>query len=776
MAFHPHSARTSVGVLIRYVSHPPENPETDVIPRPMLTRKAELVAVFTPGATPLCAGVLFFPRRACYAGTITMITLDTPLAELPAFKKNVLGRIKRLELTTVGDLLRHIPRHYEDYSAVKPVGELSLGDLCTVEGKVTRLTSGRTFHKHVHLTEATIDDGTGAVRAIWFGNRFIAATLSEGSSVRLSGKVSEDRKGLLFQGPDYERSARTATHTARLIPVYPETAGITSRFFRWQIIEILKHLKSIPDPVPRDILERLHLPTLGAAIRSIHFPENENDWKVARKRFAFDEMLILELRALEAKRLFDTANAIPIPSYTGDTEAFTDRLPFSLTSAQSRAAAEILADLARSRPMNRLLNGDVGSGKTVVAALALRAAALAGYQAVILAPTEVLARQHWESLSRLFAGEPFPIALLTRAYQSLGRDAIKKPSLIKAIQAGIPRVIIGTHAILEEKIRFRNLALIVVDEQHRFGVEQRASLQLRASEINDGLADETPHFLTMTATPIPRTLALAFFGDLDLSILDEPPKSRKPIKTKIARNQADREIVYDFIRREIGKGRQAFVISPLVEESEAMEDVKAATAEAERLRREVFPDLRIALVHGKLKAKEKEAVMEGFRAGDSDILVATSVIEVGIDIPNASVILIENAERFGLSQLHQFRGRVGRSEHQSYCFLFPRQHSAGAESSGGQADISYERLKALEKSASGFEIAEADLALRGPGSFFGTRQSGLPDVSMENLTNLRLIEIARKEAGGILAADPSLAQHPLLLDQLRKFEEKIHLE
>lgn len=695
-----------------------------------------------------------------------MFTLDTPLAEIPAFKKNVLGRLKRLELTTVGDLLRHIPRHYEDYSAVKQIADLAPGDLCTIEGAITRLSAGRTFHKHVYLTEATIDDGSGTVRAIWFGNRFIAATLSEGLSVRLSGKVSEDKKGLLFQGPDYERSARTATHTARLIPIYPETAGVTSRFFRWQIIEILKQLKSIPDPVPKDILERLHLPTLGTAIRSVHFPDDENDWQVARKRFAWDEMLTLELRSLQAKALFDTATAVPIPSDRKSTTAFMDALPFVLTRAQKKAATEIQDDLARPRPMNRLLNGDVGSGKTVVAGLALRAAALAGYQSVILAPTAVLARQHWESLSRLFADEPFSIALLTREYQALNRDPVKKPSLLKAIQAGIPRVIIGTHAILQEKIRFRNLALVVVDEQHRFGVEQRASLQLRASEINDGLQDAVPHFLTMTATPIPRTLALAFFGDLDLSVLDELPKDRKPIKTRIAHNRADREVIYDFIRKEIADGRQAFVISPLVEESEAMEDVKAATVEAERLQKEVFPDLRIALVHGKLKAKEKEGVMEGFRLGKSDILVATSVIEVGIDIPNASVILIENAERFGLSQLHQFRGRVGRSEHQSYCFLFP----------GEGVSAKNARLEALEKSGSGFEIAEADLALRGPGSFFGTRQSGLPDVSMENLTNLKLIEIARTEAARLLAEDPSLEHHPLLRDELRKFEEKIHLE
>jgi ATP-dependent DNA helicase RecG len=694
-----------------------------------------------------------------------MIRTETPLAELPAFKKSVLGKLKHLDISTVGDLLFHLPHRYEDYSEVKPIGELTPGELCTVLGRVKHISAGQTFKKRVHITEAIIDDGTGTIRAIWFGNRFIAATLVEGSSIRLSGKVSQDKKGFLFQTPDYERATRVATHTARLIPVYPETAGITSRFFRWQITEIMRIIDTIPDPIPEDLLKRIHLPSLSQAIHSIHFPENENDWRLARKRFAWDEMFIFQLKALEAKSIFDTAKAIAILSDPEEIGMFVKRLPFTLTRAQEESMSDILADLAKPRPMNRLLNGDVGSGKTIVAAVAARTTAQAGFQTAILAPTEVLARQHWESLSKLFRNEP-PIALLTRAYQKFGNDTVKKATLVSAIKAGIPKIVIGTHAVLEENIRFSNLALIIVDEQHRFGVEQRAYLQSRADKMSDGLRDQTPHFLTMTATPIPRTLALAFFGDLDLSVLDEMPKSRKSIKTKIARNHADREIVYEFIRKEVKRGRQVFVISPLVEESEALEDVKAATVEAERLRKDVFPDLRISLVHGKLKSKEKETVMEDFRAGKSDILVATSVIEVGIDIPNASVILIENAERFGLAQLHQFRGRVGRAEHQSYCFLFP----------GEGASPENLRLDALEKSASGFEIAEADLALRGPGSFFGTRQSGLPDVAMENITNLKLVELARKEAGDILATDPSLEHHPLLRAALARFEAKIHLE
>ena len=696
---------------------------------------------------------------------MSTLSTDTPLGAIPAFKKTILSKLEKRGLLSVEDLFLHLPRAYEDYSVIRPVAELSAGELATVEGKVIRITAGRTFKKQVFLTEAVIGDGTGEIRAVWFGNRFIAATLQEGLSIRLSGRVAEDGKGFLFQTPDYERSSRTATHTARLIPVYPEVGGVRSRFFRWQIVELLEKIADIPDPIPGEILSRLHLPSLRSALRLIHLPKNDEDWMLARKRFAFDEMFLFQLKALQAKELYDTSNAVSIPDAKDSTDEFLGRLPFTPTDAQQRAIHDIIKDLTGPRPMNRLLNGDVGSGKTLVAASAARAVALAGYQAAILAPTEVLARQHWENLSKLFADEPFTVALLTREYHFLGRDIASKVALSKAIGAGIPKIIIGTHAILQEDILFHDLALVVVDEQHRFGVEQRAALQAKASGLDDGIPDRIPHFLTMTATPIPRTLALAFFGDLALSVLDEMPAGRRPIETKIARNNADRELIYEFVRAETAKGHQTFVILPLVEESEALEDVKSATAEAGRLRTEIFPDLRVGLVHGRLKAKEKEEEMRKFRDRETDILVATAVVEVGVDIPNATVMIIENADRFGLAQLHQFRGRIGRSDCKSYCFLIP-----------GEASAENVRLETLEKSASGFEIAEADLALRGPGAFFGTRQSGLPDIAMENLTNLRLVEIARAEAGDLLVSDPALALHPLLKKELVRFEEKIHLE
>lgn len=718
---------------------------------------------FKRARTNTCGLSNFF--QPCYALRMPPLTIETPLGALPAFKKSILAKLEKRDFRTVGDLLRHLPRSYEDYSVIRPVAELSVGELATVEGKVVRLSAGRTYRKQVFLTEATVSDDTGEIRAVWFGNRFIAQSLSEGARIRLSGRVAEDGKGLLFQTPDYERASRAATHTARLIPVYPEVGGVSSRFFRWQITEIFTKLKNIPDPIPEDILSRLHLPTFQVALRYVHLPKNDEEWMLARKRFAFDEMFLFQLKALQAKALYDTSSAIRIPDAHDSTGQFLDSLPFKPTDAQARAIQDIITDLAGPRPMNRLLNGDVGSGKTLVAASAARAVARAGYQAAILAPTEVLARQHWESLSKLFADEPFTIALLTREYRYLGRDTASKVALGKAIEAGIPKIIVGTHAILQEGIRFHDLALVVVDEQHRFGVEQRAELQTRASGLDDGESERIPHFLTMTATPIPRTLALAFFGDLSLSVLDEMPAGRRPIETKIARNNADRELVYGFVRSEAAKGHQTFVILPLVEESEALEDVKSATAEVERLRADVFPDLRVGLVHGRMKAKEKEEEMRKFRDRETDVLVATAVVEVGVDIPNATVMIIENADRFGLAQLHQFRGRIGRSEKKSHCFLFP-----------GDGAAENARLETLEKSASGFEIAEADLALRGPGAFFGTRQSGLPDIAMENLTNLRLVEIARAEAGDLLVSDPSLERHSLLRDELRRFEEKIHLE
>lgn len=694
------------------------------------------------------------------------MTFDTPLSTISSIKKPTLAKLVRMGIVTVRDLLYHFPFRYEDYSAVLAIDALVPNELCTIEGTVTHIEAGRTFKKKMFLTEVALEDATGKIRLIWFNQRFVSQTLKVGMTIRVSGKVTSDRQGLLMQNPAFERSSRDATHTGRLVPVYPETAGLTSKFFRWQLTNIFQKLTTYPDPVPEDILKKLHLPSLKQAFFYIHFPKDATHELLARKRFAFDEMLLVQLKALQVKALFETAKATALSSDAFLIKKFLGTLPFTLTNAQLKASSEILQDMGKTRPMNRLLNGDVGSGKTIVAGLAAYASAENGFQTAILAPTEVLARQHFESLTKVFAGTGHDVALFTGSYRILDGQTTTRPTLLKAIRAGIPKIIVGTHALIQDDVAFDNLALIVVDEQHRFGVSQRAKLQELSFNSLDGSQELVPHFLSMTATPIPRTLTLAFFGNLDLSLLDELPKNRKPIITKIAKNAKDREKIYEFIRSEIKKGRQAFVIFPLVEESMALKDVKAAVAEREHLAETIFPHLSIGLLHGKLKAKEKEVVMRDFKEKKYDILVATAVVEVGIDVPNASIMMIEEAERFGLAQLHQFRGRVGRGEHQSYCFLLPGKESA----------VANERLKILEKTNNGFEIAEADLGIRGPGAFFGSRQSGLPDIAMENLNNMRLITIARDEAKNILMADPLLTQHSLLQKALQIFEEKIHLE
>lgn len=714
----------------------------------------------------------------CY--TIYMLTFETPLSAISSIKKLTLGKLGRLGILTVRDMLYHLPHRYEDYSQIRPINTLAENEKYTVLGTITDIKAGRTWIRKMLLTEAVIEDASGRLRLIWFNQRFVSQTLKVGMTIRVSGKVTRDREGLLMANPAFEKSSRGVTHTGRLVPIYPETAGLTSKFFRWQISNIFQKVKEFPDPVPQEILERLHLPSLKQTLYYIHFPKNEKFSLLARKRFAFDEMFLVQLKALQVKALFTTAKSKSIPFNETALKNFVAALPFKLTNAQRKASFEILQDMEKTRPMNRLLNGDVGSGKTAVAALAAFTAAERGLQAAILAPTEVLARQHFESLSALFANTNHQIALFTGSYRILDNKTVTRPTIIKAIAAGIPQIIVGTHALLQDDVAFENLALIVVDEQHRFGVAQRARLQELSYNSLDGSKDTVPHYLSMTATPIPRTLTLAFFGNLDISLLDEMPKNRKPIITRIAATNQEREKIYAFVKSEVAKGHQAFIIFPLVEESLAIKDVKAAVAEHKHLEEKVFPNLSIGLLHGKIKPKEKEEIMKNFKDKKYDILVATAVVEVGIDVPNASIIIIEEAERFGLAQLHQFRGRVGRAEHQSYCFLMPHQHPARAGSFGGQAVQSSEennrRLNALVQENSGFAIAEADLALRGPGAFFGTRQSGLPDIAMENLLNIKLITIAREEARLLLSKDRKLAKHPLLASALQKFEEKIHLE
>lgn len=718
-----------------------------------------------------------------------MPNLDSKISSVPRVNAKYADALGRLNIRTIRDLLFHFPFRYEDYSERIPIDELEKGQTATVMGAVISCKLSRTWKKKMMIVEAHIQDESGSIRAVWFNQPYISDQLLEGRAIRLSGKISEDGKGLYFSNPAWERSSREPTNTGRLVPIYPETEGITSRWLRWQIQSLIKLATEIEDPIPEKIIDDLHLPNLQQALQWIHFPQNEKQYLIAQKRFAFQDMLLMQMASLRARNAWEKEKAVPINFDEKLIKNFVDSLPFILTNAQKKAAFQIFQDMEKPRPMNRLLNGDVGSGKTIVAALAALSCANRGYQTAIMAPTEVLARQHFESISKLFSKEKISVALLTNSYQiknvignqqsvNLDKNShpdyklpitnynkLSKIELLKTIKTGKIDIIIGTHALIQKDVRFKNLALTVVDEQHRFGVQQRAYLQKEIANINDGLPGKIPHLLSMTATPIPRTLTLAFFGDLDLSLLDEMPKNRKPIITKIVlpskRNEA-----YDFVRSEIVKGRQAFIIFPLVEESSKLTELKAATQEHERLSRNIFPELKLGLLHGKLKAKEKEQIMQNYKDRKYDILVATSVVEVGIDVPNASVIMIEDADRFGLSQLHQFRGRVGRGEHQSYCFLL----------AGKGKSSENKRLKALEKSGDGFSIAEEDLKLRGPGQFFGTQQSGLPDIAMQHIANVKLIEISRKYAEEIISTDPQLKKHFLLKKDLEHFATNVHLE
>jgi ATP-dependent DNA helicase RecG len=558
---------------------------------------------------------------------------------------------------------------------------------------------------------------------------------------------------------------RVPTNTGRLVPVYSETRGITSRWLRWKISQLLKkYLDDLPELIPSAILKRQNLVGVQEAIKQLHFPDNSEKIKEAQKRMAFEEMFFIQLVSARSRKNWEASQAISI-EFNGElAKNFVNSLPFKLTDAQRKASYQILKDLEKKYPMNRLLEGDVGSGKTVVAAIAALESMMAGYQTAIMAPTEVLAAQHFETFKKIFKNFSQKVGILTNSLcQTVWKKNTRKNFLGK-IRRGEIKILIGTHALIQESVEFKNLALVVIDEQHRFGVEQRARLQKAARGLKDGLEKTIPHLLSMTATPIPRTLALAFFGNLDLSILDELPKGRKRIITEIV-TPANRKKVYEFIRTEIKKGRQAFFIFPLIDESDKISG-RAATEEHKRLSDEIFPDLRLGLLHGRMKPKEKEDVMKKFKERELDILVSTSVIEVGVDVPNATIMVIEGSERFGLAQLHQFRGRVGRSEHQSYCFLFTDSASASTN----------KRLKALSESEDGFKLAEHDLELRGPGQFIGKRQSGLADTAMQHLSDVKLIQQARIEAQSLLDFDPKLEKFPVLKDTLEKFDSEIHLE
>jgi len=693
------------------------------------------------------------------------MNLSTPIEEIPRIGPAYQKKLKKLGIKTVGDLLYHFPHRYEDFSNLVPVSEAKLGEIISIQGKILEIESTRTWKKRMILTQALVQDNSGAIKVIWFNQPYLINVLKSGDSVSLSGKVASRKGDIYLSSPAYEKISdfgfqiSNLSHTARLVPVYPETEGLSSRWLRFITRPLLTKLKKeIQESLPEKIRLKYQLLPVQKAIWQIHFPDSLKLAKAAQERFAFENLFLIELLVLKERQKLQREKAKIIPLNLELVKDFVKKLPFKLTDSQKKSAWQILKDLEKPRPMNRLLEGDVGSGKTVVAAMASLNVIKTGYRVAFMAPTEILAKQHFKTISNLLKDFNLKIGLLT------GKEKIKKDA----------DILIGTHALIQDKIKFKNLALVIVDEQHRFGVEQRAKLVQNRAFI--------PHLLSMTATPIPRTLALTIYGDLDLSLITELPRGRKKIITKVVPPEK-RRLAYDFIRKQVKSGRQVFVICPRIEPAEnqtttSWAEVKAVKEEYEKLSKKIFPDLRVGMLHGKMKTEEKEKIMKDFKNPEGkpsasygaskkiDILVSTSVVEVGIDIPNATVMMIEGAERFGLSQLHQFRGRVGRSEYQSFCFLF----------TDSPAKKTQKRLRALLDSESGFELAERDLEIRGPGEIFGSRQWGIPDLAMNSLKDIFLVEKTRNAAKEILEEDSELKKYPLLKEKLEEFQQRIHLE
>jgi len=730
------------------------------------------------------------------------MNLSTPVEEIPRIGPQYQKRLKKMGIKTVGNLFFHFPHRYEDFSNIIPISEAETGGPFCFQGKILEIKNIRTWKRRMTLTQAVIGDSSGALKVIWFNQPYLINTFKKGDSVCLAGKITSKGSARYLSNPSYEKILSPATffkngeeqeltHTGRLIPVYPETEGLSSKWLRFIVKPLLAKLKNeISDPLPEKIRERHKLLPIQKAIWQIHFPDSLKLAKTARERFAFEEIFTISLLVLRERMKLAKEKAMAVPLKLNFVKEFTDNLPFKLTNDQKKSAWQILKDLEKPRPMNRLLEGDVGSGKTIVAAIAALNTAKTDCQVAFMVPTEILAKQHSNTLNELFEKFNLNIGLITGKESQLNSEKISRKELLEKVKNGEIDILIGTHALIQNhksstpssvkkgvlEIKFKNLALVIIDEQHRFGVEQRARLFQQGKSI--------PHLLSMTATPIPRTLSLTIYGDLDLSLIKELPKGRKKIITKIIPPKEKRE-TYNFIRKQVKRDRQVFVICPRIEPSAvslenefnqtdypksgwelSWAEVKAVKKEYEKLSKETFPDLKVEMLHGKMKTEEKEKIVKNFKEREIDILVSTSVIEVGIDMPNATVMMIEGADRFGLSQLHQFRGRVGRSKYQSFCFLF-------TEFTAQKTNM---RLRALVSSENGFDLAEKDLAIRGPGDLSGIRQWGIPDIAMASLKDILFVQNSRKSAKEILEEDPELKKYPQLKEKLEEFQKRIHLE
>lgn len=688
-----------------------------------------------------------------------MTDLDRLIIGIPRIGPTTARHLKDVGITTWRDALYYYPFRYEDYSHKKQLADIRADEYVIAVGTLELLNAKTSKFRRLKLTEAMLSDESGSIKVIWFNMPFVAKTLQVGMQLMITGKAINNYGLIELHNPQFQVLKNTSEIRGGLVPVYHASSGLSQKSIRVAVEGVLTRLRDMSDWLPDSLKKKYLLIELLPALRGVHVPETHEDLRVSQRRLKFDELFLIVLRSALIKRYMQQSAAASISFHEEEIKKFVSSLLFTLTDDQRRSAWAILKDLERPLPMNRLLEGDVGSGKTVVAAIALLNTALSGFQGVFMAPTEVLSKQHYASLRQLFNDfKDIPIALLTSSTAELNGDPVKKDWLVAEIKAGKVAIIIGTHAVMTEKLLYRNLGLVVIDEQHRFGVEQRKALKAK------NLSESVPHFLSMTATPIPRTLSLILYGELDISVLKQMPQGRKPIQTSVV-TKRQKPASYEFIRKQVGEGRQVFVICPLIDES----DVLGATSvrqEYQKLSTKIFPDLNVAMLHGKMKGEEKDQIMMDFKNKKSDILVSTTVIEVGVDVPNATVMMIEGAERFGLSQLHQLRGRVGRSDHQSYCFVFTSEDIEARE---------IDRLSYLERTNDGFALAEFDLKERGPGEIYGSRQSGLPDLKIAELTDVALLSMAKEAAEWFLDTQ-RLDDHPEFKKKVEEKAAQTHFE
>ncbi|MEX1112385.1 MAG: ATP-dependent DNA helicase RecG [Candidatus Andersenbacteria bacterium] len=687
-----------------------------------------------------------------------MLRLSSPITEAPRVGPAKARLLKKLQITYIRDLLYTFPRRYDDFSHVTPIQSLELGRQMTVKARIKSVKSHWGFQgrRRVLRIFVELEDETGVLQVTWYNLRFLEKQLQGGREIYVAGTV-EQYKGkdqtiaFAMRSPalEFTDSGSERLHTAAITPIYPETSGVTSRFIRYQVKRLLPLIQSIPEYLPEDIIKRNKLMGIHEAIQTVHFPEDQDTLAAAQRRLRFDELFFLQLAALVRRQHLQKADAPSLGISDKKLQQVVKTLPFTLTGAQQEALQEIRQDLEHPHPMNRLLQGDVGAGKSAVALLAAHIALSAGYKVLYLAPTEILARQ--QALSFTEGLPAYAVHLLVGSLRKTQKQSIK--SLL--VEPG-PVCVVGTHALLQEDVVGRGIGLVIVDEQHRFGVGQRQAL----THVQE---EQEPHLLSMTATPIPRTLNLTVYGDLDVSVLDELPPGRKPIKTKIITPTARDEAILHVLE-ELHNGHQAYVIAPLVEQSDRLE-LKSAKQAYEEMQR-LFPGIAVGLMHGQLASEEKESVMKNFAVGAIQLLVSTSVVEVGVNVPNATAMIIEGAERFGLAQLHQFRGRIGRGAQQSYCYLFPTTDTAAKS----------KRLRVLEQTNDGFKIAEEDLQLRGPGEVYGVSQSGFGDLKVASLLDYETIKLARTEAQSILKSDPELETYLILRKKVEQKNLQTHFE